>query len=140
MRTPGSVGHRLSALLGLLASSCLAVTPEKVGGASVGGQGGNGAGGGQTSGGQVGAMTGGGSCLTVNPVALDFGLTLVDATSVQTIALSNSCSAAVNGIVRTIGGVDATLFTADDVPTALAAGASAEVNLSYSPLALESPS
>ncbi len=79
-------------------------------------------------------------CLKVQPTTLDFGTTLINTTSKKSVMLTNMCAAAVTGIGSMIAGGDANLFTVDNAPTMLDADASATVDLSYSPLALENRS
>ena len=56
------------------------------------------------------------------------------------MTLLNKSTAAVSGITATVAGGDLKLFTVDDAPAALGPGDSATVDISYSPLALETRS
>ena len=87
-------------------------------------------------------LTGNGSspCLQVQPSPLDFGNTEVNTTNQQSVTLTNWCTAPALGIVATIAGADANLFTIDNAPTSLAADAQATVDITYAPLALETQS
>jgi len=161
---------RTLALSVLLSGCCLSVAPDDTTGSQDStGPAGTGAGsagtgtgtGGQTSGGQTtgnGAATGsagqttgnattggsgttGGACgLVFSSEYIDFGNTLINTTSKRSATLTNDCAEAALGISSALDGADQNLFTLDDGPTDLAAGASAEVDLSYSPLALETRS
>jgi hypothetical protein len=78
--------------------------------------------------------------LVVQPNILDFGNTLLNTTGKKSVMLINKSTAAVSAITASVVGSDAMLFVVDNAPTALAAGASATVDISYSPLALETRS
>ncbi len=78
--------------------------------------------------------------LVVQPNVLDFGNTLINTTSKKSVMLINKSTAAVTGITAAVIGGDMNLFTVDDAPTALGAGESATVDISYAPLALETRS
>jgi hypothetical protein len=80
------------------------------------------------------------SCLHVQSDILDFGNTEVNTANKQSVTLSNTCTSPATGIVATIAGVDSNLFTVDSAPTTLQAGAQATVDITYSPLALETRS
>jgi hypothetical protein len=78
--------------------------------------------------------------LVVQPNVLDFGNAFISATVKKSVMLVNKSNAAVNGITATVSGGDANLFVVDNVPVTLAAGASATVDISYTPLKLETRS
>ncbi len=78
--------------------------------------------------------------LILNPTMLDFGNTLLDTTSKKSVMLSNASTVQITGIGTTVTGVDSNLFVVDEAPTSLAAGSSATVDITYSPLALETRS
>ncbi len=78
--------------------------------------------------------------LVVQPNVLDFGNTLLNTTGKKSVMLINKSTAPVNAITASVVGSDESLFVVDNAPTALAAGASATVDISYSPLALETRS
>ena len=71
---------------------------------------------------------------------LDFGNTLLDTTSKKSVMLSNASTVQITGIGTTVTGVDSNLFVVDEAPASLAAGSSATVDITYSPLALETRS
>jgi hypothetical protein len=78
--------------------------------------------------------------LVVQPNVLDFGNTLLNTTGKKSVMLINKSTAPVSAIMANVVGSDANLFRVDNAPTTLAAGASAAVDISYSPLALETRS
>ncbi len=78
--------------------------------------------------------------LVVQPNVIDFGNTLLNTTVKRSVVLVNESTSAVSAITASVIGSDASLFTVDNAPTTLAAGASATVDISYSPLALETRS
>jgi hypothetical protein len=78
--------------------------------------------------------------LVVQPDVLDFGNTLLNTTKEMSVLLINKSTAPVTSITTEVVGSDANLFVVDNAPATLAAGASATVDISYSPLALETRS
>jgi len=78
--------------------------------------------------------------LVVQPDVLDFGNTLLNTTGKKSVMLINKSTAPVTTIVATVVGSDANIFQVDNAPPTLAAGASATVDISYAPLALETRS
>jgi len=80
------------------------------------------------------------SCITVSPDTLDFGDVSLNTTAKASVMLIDKCTVPVTGIVASVTGTDANLFVVDNAPSALAAGSSATVNISYSPIALETRS
>ncbi len=78
--------------------------------------------------------------LVVLPSTLDFGSVNINTTAKQSVTLINTSTAAVTGITAAVIGADKDLFTVDDAPTALGAGESATVDISYAPLATETRS
>ena len=78
--------------------------------------------------------------LVVQPNVLDFGDTLLNTVATKSVMLINKSTASVTGITATVIGGDANLFVVDDAPATLGAGDSATVDISYSPLALETRS
>ena len=142
--------HKLLLAFALLgAGCCLTIGPEEIAG-STGGQATAGqATSGQGSGGQ--ASTGGsattGECaglagvaLVVIPNVLDFGPTLINTTAERSVMLENCSTAPVTGITTSVIGSDTNLFVVDNAPATLGAGDSETVDISYSPLALETRS
>jgi len=128
------------ALLGT--GCCLSVGPEGIADTTGSGEASAGqATSGQGSGSQ--ASTGGsattGGCGGF-PYAVDFGPTLINTTAKRSVILPNCGTSAVTGINTTVTGSDANLFTVNNVPATLGPGDSATVNISYSPLALETRS
>ncbi len=133
----------LLALALLSAGCCLSIGSEEIA-SSTGGQ----TSAGQASGGQ--ASTGGsataGECagltgsFVVVPNVIDFGPTLIDTTAKRSVMLQNCSTAAVTGITAIVLGEDANLFEVNNVPATLGPGDSAMVDISYSPLALETRS
>jgi len=71
---------------------------------------------------------------------LDFGNTLINTSTQQSLTLTNNCAEAVAGIITTVEGGDANLFTTLNAPTALGVGASRILDIYYSPLTLETRS
>jgi len=136
------------ALLG--AGCCLSVGPEGIAGAKSSGQGSAGQGtsgqgtSGQGSGGQTsnGGSATAGACsgLMVIPDTLDFDSTVINTVAKRTVMLENCSTASVTGITASLIGGDANLFVVDDAPAVLEPGASVTVDISYSPLALETRS
>ncbi len=80
------------------------------------------------------------SCFALQPSSLDFGSTLINATAKKSVMLTNACTAPITGIATAVMGGDSSLFVVDNTPSTLAAGESASVDISYSPLALETRS
>ncbi len=78
--------------------------------------------------------------LVVQPTVLDFGNTLINTTTKKSVTLTNKSTAAVTGITAPVTGGDANLFAVDNAPTTLGPGDSATVDISYSPLALQTRS
>jgi len=78
--------------------------------------------------------------LVVQPNVLDFGNTLINTTTKKSVMLINKSTASVTGITAALIGGDANLFVVDNAPMTLGAGDSATVDISYSPLALETRS
>ncbi len=78
--------------------------------------------------------------LAVAPTALDFGTVLLGESSVETVTLTNRSSLPASGLSAAVTGTDASMFTVGSFTPTLAAGASAAVQLSYSPVALEKQS
>jgi hypothetical protein len=78
--------------------------------------------------------------LVAQPNVIDFGDTIINNTATRTVTLVNDSPAPVDGIVANIVGSDADLFTLSNVPTSLAGYTSAEVDVSYTPTALETRS
>jgi hypothetical protein len=76
----------------------------------------------------------------VSPNVLDFGSALINTTAQKSVTLVNCSTAGVAAISADVIGSDANIFVVDNAPSYLAAGASVSVNISYSPLALETRS
>jgi hypothetical protein len=72
--------------------------------------------------------------LVVNPTTLDFGHTLMNTTQTLPVMLTNTSAAEVDSITCPIGdGENSTGFTVDNCPATLAAGASIQVGISFTP-------
>ncbi len=78
--------------------------------------------------------------LVVQPTVLDFGNTLINTTAKKSVTLINKSTAAVTEITAPIIGTDANLFAVDNAPSTLGPGDSATVDISYTPLAIETRS
>jgi hypothetical protein len=78
--------------------------------------------------------------LLVTPNMLDFGNTLINTTSKKSVVLSNQSAIQITGIGATVSGADSNFFVVDNAPSSLGANDSAMVDISYSPLTLETRS
>jgi hypothetical protein len=72
----------------------------------------------------------------VQPNPLDFGNTETKTTKKLSVTLTNTCATPATGIVPTVTGADANLFTLDSWPASLSSGDQATVNITYAPAAL----
>jgi len=80
--------------------------------------------------------TGVATCLTTTPNVVDFGTTPIGTTVTKSVTLT-SCAGTIDGIIVEILGADASLFKVASPPTSLGPFSSVQVEISYSPNALE---
>src|SRR5581483_6566349 len=87
-----------------------------------------------------GGSTNGGSCLRATPDPLDFGETPVGTKLTRNLTLTNTCPSEIGRITETLEGSDADLFQLGSLPATLAARGSAQTDVTYGPLQLQTRS